>query len=190
MLTKVLRWFLGIALLVWGMRELYGAFAAVAGFDADLVVRLVVAVGAIAVAALLVARDLARVLSRPLLLLIENLYMPGNRNDKPPLSFRLARYYAVSGRLPEAEREYLRMLRFHPGEAEGWIELMTLYWTWSRPARRHDARRACARGLRKVTVPAMRIELARALAELEKGRLPVDLRKLALRDKERGGAHA
>lgn len=186
-MVKILRWVLGIGIAIWGISSLRSTLTAAAPFDANMALHIGMALLALVIAAALVASDFARLISRPILILIENLYMPANRASKPPLSFRLGRYYAATGRLSDAEKDYKRMLRFYPEETQGWIELMTLYWTWKPEDRKDDVRRACERGLRKSTDKASRSEIEKALVSFKKGIPPVDFATLAAQDKAQSG---
>ena len=187
MLVKILRWLLGIGIAGWGIASLRSTLSSAASFDANTALQVALALGALAVAAVLVASDFARLISRPLLLLIESLYMPANKASKPPLSFRLGRFYTANGRLSDAEKDYVRMLRFYPEEAEGWIELMTLYWSWQPKDRKSDAKSACERGLRKAHDEESRSKIDKAWALLKRGRLPVDFVALVAQDKAQSG---
>jgi tetratricopeptide (TPR) repeat protein len=183
MLINVSRRLLGTGCAAWGAWSLRVALSSAAPFDGNTALAIAFACLALIASAVLLAPDFARFISRPLLIFIENLYMPSGRAEKPPLSFRLGRFYAASGRLKDAETDYQRMLRFYPEEPEGWIELMTLYWTWSPTKRIHDAVRAYDRGTRKVNDPAKRLQIKKAMQSLENGELPVNFVALSERDK-------
>ncbi|MGK0185656.1 MAG: tetratricopeptide (TPR) repeat protein [Verrucomicrobiales bacterium] len=183
MLIKILRWLLGIGIATWAVFSVRATIAGSSQFDANTALHFGLASLALVAAAALIAPDLARILSRPLLVLIESLYMPTNQADKPPLTFRLGRYYAANGRLADAEKDYKRMLGFYPAETDGWIELMTLYWTWKPQPREREAQKAYHRADRKVSAGQERTRLKAAMNSLKKGERPADFAILAAQDK-------
>lgn len=185
MLIKLLRWALGIGIGAWGISSVRSTLATFSQFDADSALQFGFAGLALIIAAALIAPDLARLASGPLIVFVESLYVPSLRADKPPLTFRLGRYYAANGRLKDAETEYLRMLRFYPEATDGWIELMTLYWIWMPEDKKGDARRCYQRAEKKLSDSGERTRLTSAIESLNKGILPVNFKQLAAQDKAR-----
>ncbi|MEZ5326397.1 MAG: hypothetical protein R3F19_15210 [Verrucomicrobiales bacterium] len=188
MLIIVLRWLLVPASAAWGVWSLRGTLSSSAPFDGHTALAVGYACLALIAAAVLIAPDFVRLISRPLFVLIESLYLPSEKAEKPPLTFRLGRYYAANGRLQDAEKDYLRMLRFYPEETDGWIELITLYWTWKPAKRKRDAVHACERGVREVNDSAKRLAIEKAMSTLKAGELPVNFVALAERDKAQKSA--
>ncbi|MDA0814580.1 MAG: tetratricopeptide repeat protein [Verrucomicrobia bacterium] len=183
MLINISRRLLGLGSGAWGVWSLHATLSSPGPFDGNTAFAIAYASLALVGAAVLLAADFARFISMPLLAFIENLYMPSGSTEKPPLSFRLGRFYAANGRFQDAEKDYRRMLRFYPEEPEGWIELMTLYWMWSPKARKHDALQTCERGIRKVDDSAKRLQIEKAMMSLKNGELPVNFVTLSERDK-------
>jgi len=51
---------------------------------------------------------------------------PSERLEKPPLNYRLARYYAQCLRLEEAIEEYQKIITHYPDERDAYTELITV----------------------------------------------------------------
>ncbi len=65
---------------------------------------------------------LAELISRP----FANLLFPSEQLSKPPLSYRLARYYREEMRLDESIGEYASIIEFYPDEKDAYVELIDL----------------------------------------------------------------
>lgn len=92
---------------------------------------------------LLLATDLAALAAAPLHALIDAIYLPGGRADKPTLNLKLPAYYREQDRPGEALAEYRKILRHHPDTLEAWIgalDLLVITYEDMPAARRLHAR--------------------------------------------------
>ena len=55
-----------------------------------------------------------------------DLLFPSERLSKPPLSYRLARYYSGALRLEEAVEEYRSIIHYYPEERDAYRELISV----------------------------------------------------------------
>jgi hypothetical protein len=91
-----------------------------------------------------------RLATKPFRLLVDLVFSPGGRLEKPILNLKLPAHYLKEGRYEEALAEYRRILRHHPDETEAWEKAI---WLESRIFGRNAAaakleRTARRRGLR------------------------------------------
>ena len=64
--------------------------------------------------------------TKPLMLLVDLIFSPGGRLEKPILNLKLPEHYLKEGRYEEALAEYRRILKHHPGETEAWEKAIWL----------------------------------------------------------------
>ncbi len=64
--------------------------------------------------------------TKPLLRMVDSLFSPGGRLEKPILNLKLPAHYVNEGRYEEALAEYRKILRAHPGEAEAYEKAIWL----------------------------------------------------------------
>lgn len=97
---------------------------------------------------LALAPELAALASTPLRALVDAIYLPGGRADKPTLDLKLPAYYLQQDRPGDALSEYRKILRHHPGTLEAWTGALDLLaGPFADPA---AARRLFARGRRRL----------------------------------------
>lgn len=77
--------------------------------------------GACILGVTLISGTLTRLIFSPLLWLIEGKMRPESW-VKPPLDYRLARFYAAQGRHADAIEEYLRIAEHYPLEEDAYLE--------------------------------------------------------------------
>lgn len=116
-----LRWLAGAGLLGlawhWGTREQ----------DPVNPARLLLAAGSFLSAMLVMWKPLFHFATRPLMALIDAVFLPGGKLEKPLLNLKLPAHYLDEARYGEALAEYRKILRHYPDEAEAyeksiWLE--------------------------------------------------------------------
>ncbi|MEM7385862.1 MAG: hypothetical protein AAF514_13040 [Verrucomicrobiota bacterium] len=71
--------------------------------------------------------DLVGILSAPFIRMIDGIYLPGGYNDKPPLSYELADYYAEVRDQPEkAIEQYEKIVRYYPRETMAYKKMIVV----------------------------------------------------------------
>ncbi len=107
-------------------------------------------IGLVIVGALALAPDLVRIAARPFTALIDAIFLPGGRADKPEPDFKLPAYYELEGRHEDALAAYQKILRHHPDLPEAWIGAVRLLaGALDRPAEAESLRRRARRRLRR-----------------------------------------
>ena len=82
--------------------------------------RLVAAIGAFLVGAVLLWSMVFDLATRPLFALVDLVFFPGGKFSRPVLNLKLPEYYVNEGRYAEALAEYRKIMRHHPDEAEAY----------------------------------------------------------------------
>jgi len=88
--------------------------------------RLVIAAAAFLAAMAFLWAMLFRLATKPLMLLVDLIFSPGGRLEKPVLNLKLPAHYLKEGRYGEALAEYRRILKHHPDETEAWEKAIWL----------------------------------------------------------------
>lgn len=113
-LPSLLRWTAGAAffMLAWRLvpREL----------GPSNVHRLMLAGLAFVVGGILLWPMIFRIATKPFFLLVDQVFFPGGRLERPVLNLKLPAYYVEQGRYEEALEEYRKILKHYPGEAEAY----------------------------------------------------------------------
>ena len=86
-----------------------------------LIGRSLLGIGALITGALLAAPELVRWAASPISGLLDSILLP-SETVHPPVDFKLARFYAQTLRYDEACEEYVRILHYHPDNAEAHLE--------------------------------------------------------------------
>ena len=127
-LKRTLRWIVvifGVALSYHLMDEgVPKDVNGITGSPMDVMGKLILSVACLIVAAIAAAPDLVRFVAQPLMHWIDGIYMPGDLNAVPPLTYRLAQYYEKKQRGADAVDEYRRILQYYPEEVEAWAGLI------------------------------------------------------------------
>jgi hypothetical protein len=126
MTWKKTRWLLaaGCLLLSW---KLMAAVLRVDGFSLDALSAAPSAIFSVAsfvTAVFLMAPETAfwaaEVFSRPFVAIL----FPSDHFSRPPLTYRLARYYRDVKRWKDAARQYRKIIRYYPKERDAYVELL------------------------------------------------------------------
>lgn len=112
--------------------------------------RLAIAAAAFLAAAIVLWTMLFRLATKPLLHLVDMVFFPGGRLDKPVLNLKLPAHYLKEERYEEALAEYRLILKHHPDEAEAWERAI---WLESEIFGRPSAAAKLARAARRRGVP-------------------------------------
>ena len=86
-----------------------------------LIGRSLLGIGALITGVLLAAPELVRWAVSPLSHLLDSILLP-SETVHPPVDFKLARFYGQTLRYDEACEEYVRILHYHPDNAEAYLE--------------------------------------------------------------------
>jgi hypothetical protein len=123
---KKTRWLLaaGCLLLSW---KLMASVLRVDGFSLDALSAAPSAIFSVAsfvIAVFLMAPETAfraaEVFSRPFVAIL----FPSEHFSRPPLNYRLARYYRDMKRWDDAARQYRKIIRYYPKERDAYVELL------------------------------------------------------------------
>jgi tetratricopeptide (TPR) repeat protein len=109
-----LRWIGGLALLwtAWRLKP--------DEIDPQNVHRLILGALAFLVGGGLLWPEIFRVATKPFLLLIDQVFFPGGKLERPFLNLKLPAHYIDEGRYEEALEEYLKILKHYPDEKEAY----------------------------------------------------------------------
>lgn len=69
---------------------------------------------------------LFELLTRPLIAMVDSLFFPGGKLEKPLLNFKLPTYLVNEGRYTEALEEYEKILKYYPDEVEAYEKAIWL----------------------------------------------------------------
>lgn len=116
-----LRWFLaaGCLLASWALMS---AALKMEGMDAA--PHVIFSVLAFVNAVLLTAPETALRVAEWFGRLCSGIFFPSEEFSKPPLSYRLARRYRDEKRYEDAARQYRKIIRHYPDEADAYVELL------------------------------------------------------------------
>lgn len=118
---RILRWLAGIGF--WGL----ALFLAKSSYDrGDLSRLFLVAVPLFACGFAILWRPIFDLATRPLVWMIDAVFFPGGRLEKPMLNLKLPSYYLNQERYSEARAEYWKIIRHHPDETEAYEKLIWL----------------------------------------------------------------
>ena len=120
----VLRWIFGAGLFVTVVLVM-GRLPS-AGVSVGSIALAAVAVALICLSALVFFPEARRLLMAPFDKLVEMIYLPGGKLDKPTLSYNLPRYYRRSRRFSRALERYELILEHYPEEEQAWRETIEL----------------------------------------------------------------
>ncbi|MCB1065356.1 MAG: hypothetical protein KDN20_20875 [Verrucomicrobiae bacterium] len=134
-LVRIIRWGFGIGFIGIGISMMADGMPSFPGMEEEqLPLHNGVQIGSIflgitliILAAVIVAPDLCRLAASPFTAMIDAIFLPGGRADKPDLNLRLPAFYLKEERFDDALAEYLKIIRYHPDEVEGWIGAIALW---------------------------------------------------------------
>ena len=120
MWTKI-RWFLAACSMLLCIKLIAGALLMVDWLSAAFPV--LASMACFLASVILIAPEttfrVAEWCSRPFVAIL----FPSDRFNKPPLSYKLARYYRDAQRWEDAARQYRKIIRYYPNEAAAYLEL-------------------------------------------------------------------
>ncbi len=143
-LLAVLRWVVATGLL-WTAWHF-----ATTGQEPTNLERLLIAAAAFLGAFVLLWNPLIRLATKPLLALIDLVFSPGGRLERPLLNLKLPAHYLNEGRYDEALAEYRKILRHYPHEIEAYEKAI---WILCRISNRPDEAMKLIRRARRRGVP-------------------------------------
>ncbi len=73
-----------------------------------------------ALGAIVLWQPLFTLLTRPLIAMVDSLFFPGGKLEKPTLNLKLPAYFINEGRYTEALEEYKRIMKHYPDEVEAY----------------------------------------------------------------------
>lgn len=88
---------------------------------------MVSSIPAFVIGVLAIWAPLFTLLTRPLIAMVDSLFFPGGKLDKPVLNLKLPAYLINEGRYTEAIGEYRRILKYYPDEVEAYEKSIWLY---------------------------------------------------------------
>ncbi len=156
LLSRIIRWLFGIGCLGTGISLVADAvnwrppvedeLAPIQGFEIG---DLLLGMGLIVLGTVAIAPDLVRLAASPFNALVDAVFLPGGHADRPVLNLKLPAYYLREERFEEALEEYRKLIRYHPGEVEGWIGAIDLLaTTFDEPRKAHRLYRKARRRFR------------------------------------------
>lgn len=112
------------------------------------------------VAAALLWSYVFRLATRPFFNLIDLVFLPGGRLERPMLNLKLPAHYIEQGRYEEALEEYTKILRHHPDEVEAYEKAI---WLWAAVFKRSEKAAAVLRKAerRRLVIDEAMVRLAR-----------------------------
>lgn len=119
-----LRWSLAASCLIWAIRIMNPGLVPI-----DLDERLAEISGVLGLigVVILMAPELLRLATWPVMKLVDSLVYPNERFQRPPLDQRLALFYIRRGMWERAAEEYERIISYYPEELELYEALMKIY---------------------------------------------------------------
>lgn len=80
-----------------------------------------------AIGVIAVWKPLFKLLTHPLIAMVDGLFFPGGKLEKPTLNLKLPAYFIREGRYTEALEEYQRILKHYPDEVEAYEKSIWLH---------------------------------------------------------------
>jgi tetratricopeptide (TPR) repeat protein len=118
---KKTRWFLAACLMLLSVKMMTAALMMDGGLAT--IVPVLVSMACFITSVLLISPEtvftLAEWCSRPFAAIL----FPSEHFNRPPLSYKLARYYRDAQRWQDAARQYRKIIRYYPKEADAYLEL-------------------------------------------------------------------
>lgn len=84
------------------------------------------AIGLLASAAILIAPEILRIVTRPFTSLIDSIFFPREKSPRPELNYKLPEYYTRQERYDEALAAYYTILEYYPREARAYLGALEL----------------------------------------------------------------
>ena len=115
----MVRWTLAALACAGGLYEWARVFTL--GLDWGVLDKTLIGLGAMFVAVLLIGPELVGWVVAPVQHMVDRLLLP-SESEPPPADFKLARFYAGHLRHTEACEEYAKIIRYHPGQSDAYLE--------------------------------------------------------------------
>lgn len=100
--------------------------AATIGYTTTQWTLLVASIPLFALGVFVIWKPLFALLTRPLMAMIDGIFFPGGKLEKPILNLKLPAYYIKEGRYTEALEEYRKIIKYYPDEVEAYERAMWL----------------------------------------------------------------
>ena len=104
----------------------FAFWAATYGYRNLLLTLMVSAVPIFVLGVLAIWNPLFKLLTRPLIAMVDSLFFPGGKLGKPTLNLKLPAYFVNEGRYTEALEEYEKVIRYYPDEVEAYEKAIWL----------------------------------------------------------------
>lgn len=105
----------------------FSFWAATTGYKTTQLTLMLSSVPVFAIGVLAIWTPLFALLTRPLTAMVDSLFFPGGKLDKPVLNLKLPAYLINEGRYTEALEEYRQILKHYPEEVEAYEKSIWLY---------------------------------------------------------------
>ncbi len=116
----LIRWLFGVGLL--GLAYHF----ATKGYESGNLSRVVGGAGLFLLGFAFLWKTIFHLATRPLMRMVDALFFPGGKLDKPILNLKLPAYLVNQGRYDEALAEYRKILKHHPDEVEAYEKAIWL----------------------------------------------------------------
>lgn len=118
--ATLIRWLFGIGLLGLSYH------VATTGYESGNLSRVVGGAGLFLLGFAFLWKTIFHLATRPLMRMVDSLFFPGGKLDKPLLNLKLPAYLINEGRYDEALAEYRKILKHYPDEVEAYEKAIWL----------------------------------------------------------------
>ncbi|MDF2375916.1 MAG: tetratricopeptide repeat protein [Verrucomicrobiales bacterium] len=101
--------------------------AATTGYEKTQLTLMLSSIPVFLIGVLIIWTPLFALLTRPFTAMVDSLFFPGGKLDKPVLNLKLPAYLINEGRYSEALEEYRQILKHYPEEVEAYEKSIWLY---------------------------------------------------------------
>ncbi|MEM1442287.1 MAG: hypothetical protein AAGF67_08095 [Verrucomicrobiota bacterium] len=105
----------------------FSFWAAKHGYEKNLLTLMVSSVPVFALGICAIWKFIFKLFTGPLIAMVDGLFFPGGKLEKPTLNFKLPAYLINQGRYTEALEEYQIILKHYPDEVEAYEKSIWLY---------------------------------------------------------------
>ena len=119
-LGVVIRWTIGGIIALAGARALFLAMTHEASMG-GVVLKILTGVVLVITASLFVAPEIVHLVVAPINYVLDAILLP-SESLRPPVDYKLARFYSAQMRYEDACEEYLKILYYHPQEMDAYVE--------------------------------------------------------------------
>lgn len=166
LLLILVRWSIAIGLEYVAVRLLIGA--ANSGDYLGAVAKCLYGFAILMTGIMLLGPELVRWAAMPIQHVLTGLLFP-SQSEKPPVDYKLARFYCRQARHDEAVEQYWKIVHYHPEELTAYLEGIDAAISADLP---ETAAKFYRSGLRHLRHPEARRELYRAYESAKERRLP------------------